>query len=48
MKNDEPFGGKVVVLGGDFRQTLPIVENGSAADILGNCLTTYELFNQNF
>jgi hypothetical protein len=24
-----PFGGKTVVLGGDFRQILPVVEGGS-------------------
>ena len=25
MNNQEPFGGKIVVLSGDFRQTLPVV-----------------------
>ncbi|KAK9714758.1 hypothetical protein RND81_06G117800 [Saponaria officinalis] len=30
----EPFGGKVVVFGGDFRQTLPVVPKGSRADIV--------------
>ncbi|XP_074288915.1 uncharacterized protein LOC141614060 [Silene latifolia] len=29
-----PFGGKVVVFGGDFRQTLPVVSKGSRADVV--------------
>lgn len=31
---DLPFGGKVVVFGGDLRKTLPIVEHGDRADIV--------------
>ena len=31
LGNTEPFGGKSVVLGGDWRQTLPIVPRGSQA-----------------
>ncbi|XP_015955239.1 uncharacterized protein LOC107479633 [Arachis duranensis] len=31
---DLPFGGKVVVLGGDFRQILPVVPRGSRQDIV--------------
>ena len=31
MQSNEPFGGKVVVLGGDFRQVLPVVSRGSRA-----------------
>lgn len=34
MKNKLPFGGKTIVLCGDFRQTLPVVPDGSAADII--------------
>lgn len=30
-----PFGGKVVVLGGDFRQNIPVIQKGSRSDILG-------------
>lgn len=29
-----PFGGKVVVLSGDFRQTLPVIPKGGKSDIL--------------
>jgi ATP-dependent DNA helicase PIF1 len=28
-----PFGGKVVILGGGLRQTLPVVQGGSHSDI---------------
>ena len=34
----QPFGGKVVLLGGDFRQTLPVVPRGSRAQIVGACI----------
>jgi len=30
----KPFGNKVIVLGGDFRQILPVVKNGSKYDIV--------------
>ncbi|XP_022015055.1 uncharacterized protein LOC110914573 [Helianthus annuus] len=34
-RNSEiPFGGKVIVFGGDFRQILPVVQNGSRQDIV--------------
>jgi hypothetical protein len=29
-----PFGGKVVVLGGDLRQILPVIENGTRTQII--------------
>ncbi|XP_021981880.1 ATP-dependent DNA helicase pif1-like [Helianthus annuus] len=33
-RNSEiPFGGKAIVFGGDFRQILPVVQNGSRQDI---------------
>ncbi|CAN6996364.1 unnamed protein product, partial [Brassica rapa subsp. trilocularis] len=36
MKSGEgtPFGGKVVVFGGDFRQILPVIPRGNRADIV--------------
>ncbi len=33
-----PFGGKVVVFGGDMRQTLPVVKKGSRAKIVDSCI----------
>ena len=32
MKNNKPFGGKVIVLGGDFRQLLPVKIQGTRSD----------------
>ncbi|XP_012849479.1 PREDICTED: ATP-dependent DNA helicase PIF1-like isoform X1 [Erythranthe guttata] len=34
LQSDEPFGGKVVVLGGDFRQVLPVILKASIQDIV--------------
>ncbi len=35
MGNSLPFGGKVTVISGDFRQTLPVISKGTIPDILG-------------
>ncbi|XP_010423670.1 PREDICTED: ATP-dependent DNA helicase PIF1-like [Camelina sativa] len=32
-ENNRPFGGKVVVFGGDFRQVLPVIQGGRRAEI---------------
>jgi len=34
MENDELCGGKVALLGGDFRQCLPVVRKGCKTKIL--------------
>ena len=44
MDNDEPFGGKVIVLGSDFRQILPVVIRGTRADIVNACLKSSDLW----
>jgi len=33
-KPDVPFGGKVVILLGDFRQTCPVIQRGTRAQIV--------------
>jgi len=38
MENDVFFGGKVIVLGGDFRQVLPVVPQGSRRLTIQNCI----------
>jgi hypothetical protein len=37
MKNQCPFGGKVVILSGDFHQILPVVPHGSRSQITNAC-----------
>jgi hypothetical protein len=34
MQSSEPFGGKIIILLGDFRQTCPVVRRGSKADVI--------------
>jgi len=41
--NAKPFGGKVVVLGGDFRQILPVIKKGSRFDIIKSTINYLEL-----
>jgi ATP-dependent DNA helicase PIF1 len=36
--NEKIFGGKTVVLGGDFRQILPVIPNGGREDIVSASL----------
>merc|ERR1712091_586637 len=33
-----PFGGKVIVLGGDFRQVLPVMRRASRAQVVDSCI----------
>ncbi|KAI3917034.1 hypothetical protein MKX01_003483, partial [Papaver californicum] len=33
------FGSKILVLGGDFRQVLPVVERGTRTHAVSSCLT---------
>lgn len=39
-QNDRLFGGVVILLSGDFRQTLPAIQRGTPADELNACLKT--------
>lgn len=41
---EKPFGGIIVVLGGDFRQILPVVIRGTRADIIDACIKSSELW----
>ncbi|XP_075103311.1 ATP-dependent DNA helicase RRM3 isoform X2 [Nicotiana tabacum] len=46
MDVDTMFGGKVVVFGGDFRQTLPVVRNGKRKDFIYESLLYSEIWNK--
>jgi hypothetical protein len=49
MKNDLPYGGKVLLLGGDFRQYLPVVKHGNRVQATESAIinnTTWPLFRQ--
>ena len=37
MDSNLPFGGKVIVLSGDFRQILPVMKHGSCIQIVAAC-----------
>ncbi|XP_015948462.1 uncharacterized protein LOC107473413 [Arachis duranensis] len=39
-----PFGGKIVVLGGDFRQILPVIPRGSREEIVHSCINASNLW----
>ena len=51
MKNDLPFGGKVMILGGDFRQLLPVEKDSTESEIIDLCIKKsslwkhFEIFN---
>lgn len=44
MHNDMPFGGKVVVLLGDFRQTCPVVRSGTRAQVANASIRSSSLW----
>ncbi|XP_019418537.1 PREDICTED: uncharacterized protein LOC109329317 [Lupinus angustifolius] len=41
---DAPFGGKVVILGGDFRQVLPVIPKGNNAEMIAACIVNSPLW----
>ena len=44
MSQDVPFGGKVVVLDGDFRHVLPVMPHGSRETIVGHSIQRHPLW----
>ncbi|XP_076897877.1 uncharacterized protein LOC143551300 [Bidens hawaiensis] len=44
--NDVIFGGKVVVFGGDFRQILPVVTNGTRSECVNACINSSYIWSK--
>ena len=44
MGNDRPFGGKVIVLAGDFRQCLPVIPGATKGEIISQCINQSTLW----
>jgi len=42
---DAPFGGKVMILGGGFRQELPVVQKGTKAQMIYACIVKTPLWS---
>ena len=45
MNSRKPFGGKVILLGGDFRQCFPVVKRGNRVKIVQACLKMGNLWH---
>ncbi|UYV81456.1 hypothetical protein LAZ67_20001240 [Cordylochernes scorpioides] len=46
MQNEKPLGGKTIVFGGDFRQTLPVVSHGTQAAIVESSIKFHPLWKK--
>ena len=44
MQNDVPFGGKIFLLGGDFRQILPVIPHANPAVLLENTIKKAKVY----
>jgi len=46
MENDSPFGDKIIILLGDFRQTCPVIRQGSRAQIVDASIRSSPLWSE--
>ena len=45
LDNEKPFGGKIVILAGDFRQCLPVVPGASRPETVHHCINQSSLWS---
>ena len=45
MGCDRPFGGKILILAGDFRQCLPVVQGAGRGEIVSHCINQSPLWS---
>lgn len=45
-ENDQLFGGKPILLCGDFRQTLPVISHGTRVNLIENCIKSWTEFSK--
>ena len=48
MNNELPFGGKIVVLGGDFRQVLPVMPHATREDVIQHSIKAHDFWKNGF
>jgi ATP-dependent DNA helicase PIF1 len=46
MNNQIAFGGKAIVLGGDFRQVAPVLQHANRAQIVENSIKNGRIWNE--
>lgn len=45
-RSEKPFGGITMLMGGDFRQILPVIPKGSRSDIVSACIISSPLWRE--
>eukprot|EP00959_Pyramimonas_sp_CCMP1952_P418038 8758443-Pyramimonas_sp.AAC.1 len=48
MDSDAPFGGKILLMGGDFRQVLPVMPKASRDEIISHSLQYHLLWTSGY
>ncbi len=46
MQCEEPLGGKILLMGGDYRQVLPVVPHASREEVVAHSMKSHDLWRQ--